>query len=110
MTNMGSLVEPLNKDQYRNNLKEKCVGLFSHSDQPLLGIPAQSGVSFHADLTCVIRQTAAQTLACQVAGNSARGGQRVFTFLCGHSRWDRWAHLSLGLAVQVLAAALPMRW
>ena len=36
MTNMGSLVEPLNKDQYRNNLKEKCVGLFSHSDQPLL--------------------------------------------------------------------------
>ena len=40
---------------------------------------AQSGVLFHADLTCVIRQTAAQTLACQVAGNSPRGGQRVFT-------------------------------
>lgn len=56
MTNMGSLVEPLNKDQYRNNLKEKCVGLFSHSDQ----------------------QTAAQTLACQVAGNSPRGaGGRI---------------------------------
>jgi len=56
MTNMGSLVEPLNKDQYRKNLKERCVGLFSHSDQ----------------------QTAAQTLECQTEGNSPRGaGGRI---------------------------------
>ncbi|CAJ1395594.1 unnamed protein product [Effrenium voratum] len=51
VTNIGSLVEPLNKQQFRGGLKRRCVGLFSHSDQ----------------------QTAAQTLECQTEGNSPRG-------------------------------------
>ncbi|CAJ1364732.1 unnamed protein product, partial [Effrenium voratum] len=51
MTNMGSLVEPLTKEQYRSSSKQTCVGLFSHSDQ----------------------QTGAQTLQCQTPGNTPRG-------------------------------------
>jgi len=49
-------VEPITKDQYKAGTKEKCVGLFSHSDQ----------------------QASAATLKCQVAGTSPRGvGGRI---------------------------------
>jgi len=50
------LVEPTTKEQYKSDSSEKCVGLFSHSDQ----------------------QTAATTLKCQVAGTSPKGaGGRI---------------------------------
>jgi len=56
LSNIGSLVEPVTKEQFRKGGAEKCVGLFSHSDQ----------------------QTAAQTLKCQEPGASPRGsGGRI---------------------------------
>merc|ERR1719316_2193000 len=56
ISNVGALVEPTTKHQYKNGEAEKCVGLFSHSDQ----------------------QTAAATLKCQVAGTSPKGtGGRI---------------------------------
>merc|ERR1711985_152545 len=56
MGNIGSLVEPVTKEQFKSGNKQSCVGLFSHSDQ----------------------QAAAQTLKCQVPGASPRGtGGRI---------------------------------
>jgi uncharacterized protein (DUF1501 family) len=51
LSNIGSLVEPLTKEQYYKGGAAKCVGLFSHNDQ----------------------RNAAQTLQCQVAGVSPMG-------------------------------------
>jgi cullin-associated NEDD8-dissociated protein 1 len=51
VSNIGALVEPTTKSQYKEGDTERCVGLFSHSDQ----------------------QAAAATLKCQVAGTSPRG-------------------------------------
>jgi cullin-associated NEDD8-dissociated protein 1 len=56
VSNIGALVEPITKEQYKAGQGEKCVGLFSHSDQ----------------------QAAAATLKCQVAGTSPKGaGGRI---------------------------------
>merc|ERR1719181_961564 len=56
VSNIGALVEPTTKEQYKAGEVEKCVGLFSHSDQ----------------------QAAAATLKCQVAGTSPKGtGGRI---------------------------------
>merc|ERR1719160_1458263 len=33
ITNVGNLVEPITKQQYKRGGAQKCVGLFSHSDQ-----------------------------------------------------------------------------
>merc|ERR1719284_1570286 len=33
MSNIGSLVEPLTQDEFKNSLADKCIGLFSHSHQ-----------------------------------------------------------------------------
>ena len=49
--NVGSLVEPITRSQYKGGGAKKCVGLFSHSDQV----------------------EAAQTLVCQVPGASPKG-------------------------------------
>merc|ERR1719408_736314 len=51
LSNVGSLVEPTTVAQYRVGSDERCVGLFSHSDQ----------------------QAAAATLKCQIAGTSPKG-------------------------------------
>merc|ERR1712054_514790 len=56
VSNIGALVEPTTKEKYKAGQVEKCVGLFSHSDQ----------------------QAAAATLKCQVAGTSPKGtGGRI---------------------------------
>merc|ERR1712054_718791 len=56
VSNIGALVEPTTKEKYKAGEVEKCVGLFSHSDQ----------------------QAAAATLKCQVAGTSPKGtGGRI---------------------------------
>jgi cullin-associated NEDD8-dissociated protein 1 len=56
LSNIGALVEPMTKDDFKSGTAQKCVGLFSHSDQ----------------------QAAAATLKCQVAGTSPRGtGGRI---------------------------------
>merc|ERR1712054_485791 len=56
VSNIGSLVEPITKEQFRKGGAQTCVGLFSHSDQ----------------------QSAAQTLKCQTPGASPRGsGGRI---------------------------------
>ncbi|CAK9084260.1 unnamed protein product [Durusdinium trenchii] len=51
VSNIGSLVAPLTKYEYKTGATPTCVGLFSHSDQT----------------------AGAQTLKCQVAGASPRG-------------------------------------
>jgi len=51
VSNVGALVEPLTKTQFKKGGASRCVGLFSHSDQ----------------------QQAAQTLKCQVSGASPKG-------------------------------------
>jgi len=64
VSNIGALVEPMTKDQFRKGGAKKCVGLFSHSDQ----------------------QTAAATLKCQTAGTSPKGaGGRIGDALKGNS-------------------------
>merc|ERR1712139_253604 len=56
VSNIGALVEPVTKEQFKQGGAQSCVGLFSHSDQ----------------------QTAAQTLKCQEPGASPRGsGGRI---------------------------------
>lgn len=56
VSNIGALVEPITKEQFKKGGAQSCVGLFSHSDQ----------------------QTAAQTLKCQEPGASPRGsGGRI---------------------------------
>jgi uncharacterized protein (DUF1501 family) len=56
VSNIGALVEPVTKEQFKKGGAQSCVGLFSHSDQ----------------------QTAAQTLKCQEPGASPRGsGGRI---------------------------------
>merc|ERR1712072_891324 len=56
VSNIGALVEPVTKEQFRKGGAQSCVGLFSHSDQ----------------------QTAAHTLKCQEPGASPRGsGGRI---------------------------------
>mmetsp|Transcript_45400 Transcript_45400/g.72465 ORF Transcript_45400/g.72465 Transcript_45400/m.72465 type:complete len:694 (+) Transcript_45400:3-2084(+) len=63
MTNIGSLVEPITKEQFRYGGADKCVGLFSHQDQ----------------------QTAAYTLKCQTAGTGPKGnGGRISDVLLGY--------------------------
>jgi len=79
VSNIGPLVEPMTKEQYKKGGATKCVGLFSHSDQ----------------------QTAAATLKCQVAGTSPKGaggrigdalkanGHNTFSFsVSGTSAWS----------------------
>ncbi|CAE7202317.1 unnamed protein product [Symbiodinium natans] len=51
ISNVGSLVEPMDKNDYFKGSKATCAGLFSHSDQA----------------------EAAQTLKCQVRGSGPRG-------------------------------------
>jgi len=64
ISNVGALVEPITKDQFKKGGAEKCVGLFSHSDQ----------------------QAAAATLKCQIAGTSPKGaGGRMGDALKGKS-------------------------
>merc|ERR1711904_666863 len=80
MSNLGALVEPMTKDDFKSGTAEKCVGLFSHADQ----------------------QAAAATLKCQVAGTAPKGnggrigdalssdGLRVASFsLSGGSTWSQ---------------------
>jgi len=56
VSNIGALAEPMTKDGWKAGTTERCVGLFSHSDQ----------------------QAAAATLKCQVAGTSPKGtGGRI---------------------------------
>jgi len=56
VSNIGSLVQPVTKQEFKQGGAQSCVGLFSHSDQ----------------------QAAAQTLKCQVPGASPRGtGGRI---------------------------------
>eukprot|EP00434_Breviolum_minutum_P034158 symbB.v1.2.030222.t2/scaffold3380.1/size79486/8 len=56
LSNIGSLAEPLSKDQWEIGTGQRCTGLFSHSDQ----------------------QQAAQTLTCQYSGSSQKGaGGRI---------------------------------
>merc|ERR1719323_436264 len=56
ISNVGNLVEPMTKNEFRSGGKRRCFGLFSHSDQ----------------------QNGAQTLRCQEMGTSARGaGGRI---------------------------------
>jgi len=56
MSNIGALVAPTTKASWKAGTAERCVGLFSHSDQ----------------------QAAAATLKCQVAGTSPKGaGGRI---------------------------------
>jgi uncharacterized protein (DUF1501 family) len=52
VSNVGSLVEPITREQFKKGGAAKCVGLFSHSDQA----------------------NAAQTLKCQITGSSPKGG------------------------------------
>eukprot|EP00931_Biecheleriopsis_adriatica_P014766 TRINITY_DN1167_c0_g1_i6.p1 TRINITY_DN1167_c0_g1~~TRINITY_DN1167_c0_g1_i6.p1 ORF type:complete len:1841 (-),score=350.18 TRINITY_DN1167_c0_g1_i6:148-5670(-) len=74
VTNVGSLVEPTSKEQYKSKEAQRCVGLFSHSDQ----------------------QTAAQTLQCQTMGNSPRGvGGRIADALAAAAESYRVASFSL---------------
>jgi uncharacterized protein (DUF1501 family) len=64
VSNIGALVEPMTKEDFRSGNAEKCVGLFSHSDQ----------------------QAAAATLKCQVAGTSPKGtGGRISDALKANS-------------------------
>merc|ERR1740129_1796215 len=64
VSNVGNLVEPLNKEQFRSGQKQKCFGLFSHSDS----------------------QNGAQTLVCQDRGTMPRGtGGRIADGLAGGS-------------------------
>jgi len=83
ISNVGALVEPTTKEQYKSDSAEKCVGLFSHSDQ----------------------QAAAATLKCQVAGTSPKGAggrigdalkdksYRTNSFsLAGTSTWSQGVH------------------
>eukprot|EP00931_Biecheleriopsis_adriatica_P083516 TRINITY_DN5709_c0_g1_i1.p1 TRINITY_DN5709_c0_g1~~TRINITY_DN5709_c0_g1_i1.p1 ORF type:complete len:1902 (+),score=308.18 TRINITY_DN5709_c0_g1_i1:193-5898(+) len=51
VTNIGSLAEPLTKEQFEAASGKQCAGLFSHSDQTI----------------------AAQTLQCQTSGSSPKG-------------------------------------
>jgi len=51
VSNIGALVEPLNRSTFKGSAKRKCLGLFSHSHQ----------------------QKAAQTLQCQVPGAAPKG-------------------------------------
>ena len=56
LSNVGSLAEPLSKEQWDLGAGQRCTGLFSHSDQ----------------------QQAAQTLTCQYSGSSQKGaGGRI---------------------------------
>jgi len=56
LSNIGSLAEPLSKDQWEIGTGQRCTGLFSHSDQ----------------------QQAAQTLTCQYSGSAQKGaGGRI---------------------------------
>merc|ERR1712054_536892 len=83
VSNIGALVEPTTKEQYTSGAVEKCVGLFSHSDQ----------------------KAAAATLKCQVAGTSPKGAggrisdalkenkYRTKSFsLAGTSTWSQGLH------------------
>jgi len=71
--NVGSLVEPLDKASYKSS-GERCVGLFSHSDQ----------------------QRAAQTLTCQYASQPNKGaGGRLADALAGGSKKLRTMSFSL---------------
>lgn len=63
--NVGSLVESLDKASYSSGMGQRCVGLFSHSDQ----------------------QRAAQTLTCQSATSAMRGaGGRLADALASGSK------------------------
>lgn len=65
VSNIGALVQPLTKYEYKSGTKSTCVGLFSHSDQT----------------------AAAQTLKCQVAGASPKGvGGRMADVLAAGSQ------------------------
>eukprot|EP00928_Gymnodinium_smaydae_P088684 TRINITY_DN72747_c0_g1_i1.p1 TRINITY_DN72747_c0_g1~~TRINITY_DN72747_c0_g1_i1.p1 ORF type:complete len:1837 (+),score=303.59 TRINITY_DN72747_c0_g1_i1:299-5512(+) len=65
VSNVGALVEPTTKEQFRKGGASRCVGLFSHSDQ----------------------KTAAATLKCQVAGASPQGlGGRLADALASQYR------------------------
>jgi len=56
ISNVGNLAEPITKAQFTSRSKQRCFGLFSHSDQ----------------------QNGAQTLQCQVMGTSPKGtGGRI---------------------------------
>jgi len=64
VSNIGSLAEPLTKEQYESGSRTHCVGLFSHSDQ----------------------QLAAQTLKCQAATTSKGVGGRLADALAAGSQ------------------------
>eukprot|EP00930_Biecheleria_cincta_P023533 TRINITY_DN16991_c0_g1_i1.p1 TRINITY_DN16991_c0_g1~~TRINITY_DN16991_c0_g1_i1.p1 ORF type:complete len:2142 (-),score=336.15 TRINITY_DN16991_c0_g1_i1:205-6630(-) len=64
VSNIGSLVEPLTKEQYESGSRMYCNGLFSHSDQ----------------------QLAAQTLKCQAATTSKGVGGRLADALAAGSQ------------------------
>ncbi|CAK9019081.1 unnamed protein product [Durusdinium trenchii] len=65
LSDIGSLAEPISKDQWESGTGERCTGLFSHSDQ----------------------QQAAQTLTCQNSGSAQKGaGGRVADALASGSQ------------------------
>ncbi|CAJ1440523.1 unnamed protein product [Effrenium voratum] len=73
-TNVGSLVEPLTRYEYKDGSKRSCVGLFSHSDQ----------------------SEAAKTLKCQVGGASPKGvGGRIADALASGSQKFQTSSFSL---------------
>ena len=74
VSNVGSLVQPLNRNEYDNGLKPVCAGLFSHSDQT----------------------EAAQTLKCQIRGSAPKGvGGRMADALSAGTQQFRTASYSL---------------
>jgi len=82
VSNIGSLVEPLTKDQVKSTSGRKCQGLFSHSDQ----------VMSHHTLKCQVPGSSPRGAGGRLADSLARGLQQYRTMSFSVAGQATWSH------------------